>query len=124
MPANSTYAGNYVFGDEFSDNSSITSFSGFSFVDPQLQDDFLGVARPSSESPPLLADTAFDLGGFDPEADDMDGQVQNGITDSGSDHDSSDPVIWGVLTPLDVGPISYAPPDETGYGRTVSDHEP
>ncbi|MEL7448906.1 MAG: chondroitinase-B domain-containing protein [Pseudomonadota bacterium] len=114
MPASSTYAGNYVYGQEFSDNSSITSFSGFSFVDAQLEDDGLGIARPSLVSPSLLADATVDLEGFDPVEDDMDGQERVGATNSGADHDSNQPVTVGVLTPLDVGPISYTPPATPG----------
>ncbi len=114
MPSNSTYAGNYVFGEEFSDNSAITSFEGFNVIDAQLQQDGLGVARGSINSPALLADTGFNLGNFEPVVDDMDGQLRVGATDSGADHQSIDPVTIGLLSPLDVGPMNYTPPATPG----------
>ena len=125
MPKNSTYAGNYVDGVEFSDNSSITSFSGFTVLDPALEEDALGISRPTAaNAAALAAEMGVDYESFAPVSDDMDGDTREASTLSGADHISSTPAIKGLLTAQDVGPINYRPDFSVGYIGRVDVNNP
>ena len=115
MPADSVYAGNYVEGPAFSDDSGITSFTGFTQRTIDLQDDSEGIARPTpAEYLLLAADTSADISPFNDIVDDIDGQTRSGAQTSGADENSNNAAVYGLLNPSDVGPINYSISDATG----------
>lgn len=114
LPANSTYSGNYVFGQSFSDEPSITSVSGFFDGDIAMTEDSLGVSRPTDAVNVVADSTAF-IGTFATIIDDMDGDTRQGNTQSGSDHISTPAATKGLITSGDVGPMNYRPDFSQGY---------
>lgn len=114
LPTSSIYAGNYVFGQTFSDDDSVTSLAGFSFVDPLLSADISGLYRPTDSSADLSADSSADIGSYTLPTQDMDGQTRSTLTVSGSDEISTETLdakdMRGLLTADLVGPLSYTPP--------------
>lgn len=113
LPTNSVFSSNYVFGSSLSDDSSVTTISGFEFIDPQLEHDEQALFRPSENSPSLSADTDTDLGTFALPNKDFDGQIRTANTIAGADEvltsvpNTND--LRGVLSPQLVGPLSYTP---------------
>lgn len=121
LPANSTFAGNYIDGQSFSDEADLTSAAGFIQQDAMLEVDSLGIARPTAATATALAaEQAVNIGSFNNVNDDMDGQDRPIITTSGSDHISTEPAIRGLLSSGDVGPINYTPDFSQGYVQRVS----
>ncbi|MGJ8691692.1 MAG: VCBS domain-containing protein [Thalassotalea sp.] len=116
MPTNSTYDGNYVFGEELSDNED--SYTGFTFVDAMLEKGSDGLYRPSLSSPSLTA-AVVDTGDFDLPTIDMDGQTRSSITTAGADETLADTVLLAPLTSDDVGPKSYRPTPGKVYVQKV-----
>ena len=114
LPANSSFAGNYVFGQSFSDESSIDSASGFFDGDIAMSEDSLGVSRPTNLTA-VAADGAANIGSFAAISDDMDGDTRTATSQSGSDHSASTAAIKGLITADDVGPINYRPDFSQGY---------
>jgi len=119
LPANSSYSGNYVFGQSFSDEPSISSAAGFLDGDIAMTEDGLGVSRPA-DAVSVAADGAADIGTFAAISDDMDGDTRPGSTQSGSDHVSTDAATKGLITSGDVGPINYRPDFSQGYVGRVA----
>lgn len=113
MPNNSTFAANYVFGAALSDNG-ITSINGFSFINPQFEQDADMLMRPSDNSPVLDADTVANIGEYSLPLLDMDGQSRSDLTIAGADETLDQTLVAtsvrGVLRPDLVGPLSYSPP--------------
>ncbi|MDU0111880.1 chondroitinase-B domain-containing protein [Psychrosphaera aquimarina] len=122
MPSNSTFAGNYIFGQAFSDNDDVTegNTTGFTFVDVMLGIGTDGLNRPSTNSPDLTANSTTDVGAFTLPTIDMDGQIRSAATTSGADEVSSDTVTLAPLTSDDVGPINYRPTPGKIYVEKVS----
>ncbi|MGB5355024.1 MAG: chondroitinase-B domain-containing protein, partial [Woeseia sp.] len=118
LPANSSYSGNYVFGQSFSDDPGLTSANGFLDSDIAMTDDGLRVARPA-DAVSVAADSAPGIGAFAAISDDMDGDTRTGNTQSGSDHISTLAATKGLITSADVGPINYRPDFSQGYVRRV-----
>ncbi|MFK7886799.1 MAG: chondroitinase-B domain-containing protein [Gammaproteobacteria bacterium] len=114
LPANSSYAGNYVFGQAFSDEASITAANGFADGDIAMTEDNLGISRPA-DAMSVAADSAANIGAFASVGDDLDGDTRSGDTQSGSDHIPTTTVTTGLLTSADVGPINYRPDFSRGY---------
>ena len=115
LPTNSTYAGNYYDASEFSDDDGFIMATGFTARDPQLEEDGIGVLRPDASSSVDLSAALVSIGAFDAIEDDMDGQTRSNATVSGADEDVTGEIFYGVLTPSDVGPLSYMPPESQGY---------
>jgi len=116
LPAASTFEGNYVEGQSFSDDVDLTSTPGFNTDAIALAKDFFGLSRPdASNSSALSAAQGVDIGGFATISDDLDGQARPTDTQSGADHISADPAIKGLLAPDDVGPMSFRPNYSQGY---------
>ena len=84
--------------------------TGFTARDPQLEEDGIGVLRPDASSSVDLSAALVSIGAFDAIEDDMDGQTRSNATVSGADEDVTGEIFYGVLTPSDVGPLSYMPP--------------
>lgn len=128
LPTTPVFAGNIVHGQTFSDDSSVDSISGFTFIDPMLTkgDDLL--ARPSSDSPDLSADLSATLGDFALPTYDMDGQVRSVTTLSGADDTlvevPSATNLRGVLTPDLVGPLSYTVTPSTPNIQVIAINNP
>lgn len=114
LPANSSYSGNYVFGQSFSDEASITSASGFIDGDIAMAEDGLGVSRPT-DAVSVAADGAPNIGLFAAISDDMDGDMRLGNTQSGSDDIPTAAATKGLITSGDVGPMNYRPDFSQGY---------
>jgi len=110
LPADSVYAGNYVEGSAFSDDPNITSFTGFTQTNIDLEDDAQGIARPTaSAASALVADLSADISPFNAIGYDIDGQVRSGSTTSGADENNSSTPLYGLLAPENVGPLNYRP---------------
>jgi poly(beta-D-mannuronate) lyase len=124
LPGNSVYAGNYVFGQTFSDDDAITTIGGITFVDPNLTADSEGLFRPTAASPDLRADTSASIGTYTLPSKDMDGQTRTNNTLSGADEILSQTLaatdMRGLLTPDLVGPLSFTPPSTTPYIAEVA----
>jgi poly(beta-D-mannuronate) lyase len=118
LPVNSSYSGNYVFGQSFSDESSISSASGFLDADIAMTEDGLGISRPG-DAVSVAADSAADIGTFAAISDDMDGDTRPSDTQSGSDHISIPAATKGLIASGDVGPINYRPDFSQGFVRRV-----
>ena len=116
MPANSVFDGNYVFGEELSDNED--SYTGFTFVDAMLEKGSDGLYRPSNSSPTLTA-AVVDTGDFDLPSIDMDGQTRSATTLSGADESLASATTLAPLTSADVGPKSYRPTPGKVYVEKV-----
>lgn len=114
LPINSSYSGNYVFGQSFSDDPGLTSANGFLDGDIAMTEDGLGVSRPT-DAVSVAADSAANIGSFAAISDDMDGDARTGNTQSGSDHIPSAAATKGLITSGDVGPINYRPDFSQGY---------
>lgn len=114
LPANSSYSGNYVFGQSFSDESGLTSASGFLDGDIAMAQDGLGVSRPTNAIS-VAADGTPNIGSFAAISDDMDGDIRLVSTQSGSDQILTPTAIKGLITSGDVGPINYRPDFSQGY---------
>ena len=118
LPSNSNFVGNYVFGQSFSDEASVSALNGFTFADPALEASFGNAAselmRPSSNSPALSAEPSPTIGEFSLPSVDMDGQTRTDATLSGADENLSQsldaPALRGVLSADLVGPLSYNAP--------------
>jgi poly(beta-D-mannuronate) lyase len=123
LPTNAVFSGNYVYGQSFADEDSVNSIEGFSFVNPMLTQDSVGVSRPSVDSD-LLADTAPSIGNFSLPIFDMDGQTRSQSTLSGADDTSSEQLqlteLRGVLSASLVGPLSYIPPSTNPHVGLVT----
>ena len=119
LPANSSYAGNYVFGQSFSDVSNITSANGFTNGDIAMTEDSLAVSRPTN-AVSVAADVSANIGTFAAITDDMDGNTRQVNTQSGSDHVSTLAQTKGLLTSNDVGPINYRPDFSQGYVQRIN----
>lgn len=123
LPENSIYAGNYVYGAEFSDDDAVTTIDGVSFVNPMLSADSKGLHRPTSGSPDLNADMNASVGDYTLPSKDMDGQTRSDNTLSGADEILSDSLaateLRGLLTPELVGPLSFTPPSTTPHINKV-----
>lgn len=124
LPLSSIYAGNYIYGQTFSDDDSVDSLDGFTWVDPVLVQDDAGIYRPSESSPDLSAVTTADTGDYSLPSKDMDGQNRSDQSVSGADESSEEEVaqteVRGVLTAALVGPLSYTPPATTPYIQEVN----
>jgi len=122
MPSDSTFAGNYVFGQEFSDNDDVNEANtvGLSFVDAKLEAGSDGLYRPSSNSPDLTANKTADIANFTLPTIDMDGQTRSDVTTSGADEVLSETVTLEPLTIDDVGPLNYRPVAGKVYVEKVS----
>lgn len=118
MPANSVFSGNYIFGQSFSDNDSLTSYSGLTVTDPEMTKDDVGLYRPSN-SMNLTATTNVDTGSFNLPTIDMDGQTRTSSTTSGADESLTSETILAPLTSEDVGPINYRPTRGKVYVQKV-----
>lgn len=123
MPINSEFAGNYVYGQGFSDSDDVTSLQGVSFVEPMLEADASGIYRITENSPDLSADTSANVGDYALPVKDMDGQTRSDSTTSGADEISEELLslnnLRGVLTPSLIGPLSYTPPSSPRYINPV-----
>ncbi|MBO1256065.1 polysaccharide lyase 6 family protein [Alteromonas sp. 5E99-2] len=110
----SVISGNIVFGARLTDSSSITNIEGFTFSDPELVEDSLGVFRPSLDNSSLIANLGVDTGNFELPSLDMDGQTRTQRTFIGADEVLTEvPSVTnrrGVLDASLVGPISYEAP--------------
>ena len=123
LPANSSYSGNYVFGQSFSDDPGLTSASGFLEGDIAMTEDGLGVSRPA-DAVSVAADPAANTGSFAAISDDMDGDTRLANTQSGSDHIAIAAATKGLITSGDVGPINYRPDFSQGYVGRVAIVDP
>ncbi len=119
LPANSSYSGNYVFGQSFSDDPGLASAPGFLDGDIAMTEDGLGVSRPT-DAVSVAADPAANIGSFAAISDDMDGDTRLAATQSGSDQVPTPAAIKGLLTSGDVGPINYRPDFSQGYVGRVA----
>lgn len=120
LPANSTFAGNYVYGQSFSDNSNVTeSTSGFTFADVMLEKAVDNLFRPTDNSADMVADTAVDTGDFQLPDLDMDGHTRMPNSRAGADVISTSNSIYGPLSSSDVGPKNYRPVEGKKYVQTV-----
>lgn len=109
IPTGSVFAGNYVYGDSFSDDSSVTSITGFTFIDPLLVEGSDGISRPSFNSS-ALSGGSNNFGTFAAIDVDMDGQTRKTTNpDSGADEVTSGDITKEPLTSNDVGPKNYRP---------------
>ena len=108
MPSSSIFAGNYVYGQSFSDDNGLTAYSGISFVDPELNKDSDGLYRPGADVN-LAADSNADTGSFTLPSIDMDGQTRSTATTSGADEILATDITMQPLTADDVGPKNYRP---------------
>ncbi|WP_111977837.1 chondroitinase-B domain-containing protein [Algibacillus agarilyticus] len=115
LPTNSVYAGNLVFGQAFSDDSSVTSLPGMTFADAKLVKGDSGLFRPSAESPDLSADLTANTGSFSLPTVDMDGDTRSATTTIGADETTTAQPVRGPLTAALVGPINYTPPSITPH---------
>jgi poly(beta-D-mannuronate) lyase len=128
LPTNAVFAGNVVHGETFSDDSSVSSISGFTFVDPALSKGNDSLARPSANSPDLSADLSANVGDFALPSADMDGQTRSVTTLAGAD-DTLDGMptvtnLRGVLTPELVGPLSYTVSPSTPKIQVITINNP
>ncbi|EWH09996.1 leucyl-tRNA synthetase class Ia [Catenovulum agarivorans DS-2] len=119
MPANSTFDGNYVFGQAFSDDDSLTSVTGITMLDVELEKAADGLYRPSDKSP-VLAAAVVNLGDFNPPTIDMDGQTRSNSTTAGADEALTASNQLAPLTAADVGPKNYRPTPGKVYVDKVS----
>ena len=114
LPTNPVFSGNYVYGETFSDDETVTSLTGFTIINPALTYDSKGIARPTQTSPNLAADLAASVGQFDLPSTDMDGQTRTANTQSGADENLDEMLeetaLRGLLAPELVGPLSYIAP--------------
>ena len=119
LPENSVIAGNYVYGQSFSDDEDMTSITGMTFINPMLSAGSDGIYRPTANSATLTADKNADTGDYTLPTTDMDGQTRSNPTISGADEILTQELalvdLRGVLTPNLVGPLSYTPPVSTPY---------
>lgn len=117
LPTNFVSSGNIVHGSQLSDDSSVTSIGGLSFVDAMLSEDTQGIARPSANSPNLASDLTANTGSFTKPEFDMDGQTRLEATLSGADGVTTVPAtainLRGLLSKELVGPLTYTPPQTT-----------
>ncbi len=110
LPADSVYAGNYVEGSAFSDDPEIGSFQGFIQTNIDLQDDPLGIARPTDSSAQnLQADTEVNIAPFDAIETDIDGIRRGRSPTSGASEANFGPTQFSLLDFNDVGPVNYRP---------------
>lgn len=122
MPANSTFAGNYVFGQTFSDNDAITldNTPGFTFADIQMEDRGDGIYNLTDSTPDITADSSADLGEFSLPTVDIDGYTRAGTTESGAlQRFLIDTAIAVELEIDDVGPKNYRPTPGRIYVESV-----
>jgi poly(beta-D-mannuronate) lyase len=108
MPASSTFDGNYVYGELFSDKDGFTSYSGLTILDAKLAKASDGLYRPSADSPVLTA-AVVDTGDFTLPTTDMDGQTRSGTTLSGADEVLATTITRSPLTLNHIGPKNYRP---------------
>lgn len=122
MPSNSTFAGNYIFGQGFSDNDDVTeaNTSGFDYVDVMLEKSSDGIYRTTANTPDITADLTVDTGDFTLPTTDIDGQPRSGTTPSGANEDIADTASLTPLTSSDVGPKSYRPTPGKIYVQSVT----
>lgn len=124
LPNNASYLGNYVYGQEFSDDPSVASLAGMLFLDPMLSADVNGVYRVTSNSATLTADLTADTGDFNLPTNDMDGEVRSSMTSSGADEmlsqDLSLTEVRGLLSPDLVGPLNYTPPASSPHVEVIT----
>lgn len=118
IPANSTFDGNYVDGQAFSDQASLTSATGFFTVNAELAKADDGLYRPSSNSPNLNA-AIVNTGDFSLPTTDMDGQTRSVTTTSGADETLSETIKHKPLNPNEVGPKNYRPAPGKIYVKKV-----
>lgn len=129
MPTNSVFSGNYVYGQSFADDDSVTIIDGFSFIDPKLAKDSAGVSRPDANSAELTANMSPYIGNYSLPNLDMDGQTRSMETLSGADEViEAQPQLAdlrGLLSPELVGPLSYAPPRTSPHVGlvTIANHD-
>ncbi|WP_245623393.1 chondroitinase-B domain-containing protein [Catenovulum maritimum] len=119
MPAGSTFDGNYVYGQAFSDQDSLTSVTGFAELDAELEKANDGLYRPSTNSPSLTA-AVVNTGSFTLPTIDMDGQTRSSVTASGADEILADTNLLAPLTSADVGPKNYRPTPGKIYVEKVN----
>ncbi len=119
MPAGSTFDGNYIHGQKFSDQDSLTSVTGFAMVNAELAKGNDGLYRPTVNSPSLTA-AVVNLGSFTSPAIDMDGQTRSSVTTSGADEALDQTILLAPLTPADVGPKNYRPTPGKVYVEKVA----
>jgi poly(beta-D-mannuronate) lyase len=124
LPENSVIAGNYVFGQSFSDDEDTASITGMTFIDPVLSAGTDGIYRPTASSAALTADLTAGTGSYTLPTTDMDGQTRSNATLSGADEILTQELVLtelrGVLSPSLVGPLSYTPPVSTPYIAQVT----
>jgi len=122
MPADSTFAGNYVFGQEFSDNDDVieATTTGFTFTDVMLEKGDDDLYRPSANSPALNADLTADIASFTLPTIDMDGQTRSAATTSGADEVLTEISTLAPLSSADVGPLNYRPTAGKQYIEKVT----
>ncbi|MER2490728.1 chondroitinase-B domain-containing protein [Catenovulum sediminis] len=121
MPANSTYDGNYVFGQSLTDQDTLTAISGFVEVDAELEKSTDGLYRPTTNSPSLTA-AIINTGDFTMPTSDMDGQPRSAAVAlrAGADEISSDAMLLAPKSPADVGPKNYRPTPGKIYVENVN----
>ncbi|MBU2881712.1 VCBS domain-containing protein [Psychrosphaera sp. B3R10] len=122
MPSSSTFAGNYVFGQGFSDNDDVTeaNTSGFNYVDVMFERGADTIYRSSSNTPDIFADLNVDTGDFSLPTTDIDGQPRSGSTPSGANEDIADTASLTPLSSADVGPKGYRPTPGKVYVQSVN----
>lgn len=124
MPNNSSYSGNYIFGQSLADDDDLTSVDGFTFADPMLSADANGLYRPTVDSANLSADLSAETGDYSLPSKDMDGETRSNNTLSGADERLDQALVVtdvrGLLTPELVGPLSYTAPVGTPYIAQVA----
>lgn len=127
MPSDSVYVGNYIFGQDFSDNSDVTegNTTGFDFIDAMLEKASDNLYRVGSNSPNLTANITSDIGDFTLPVIDMDGQTRSNTTSSGADEVLSSSATLTPLSSNDVGPKNYRPTSGKMYVEkvTITNHD-
>jgi poly(beta-D-mannuronate) lyase len=109
MPENSVIQGNVFYGQSYADSDSVSDVSGITWLDVDLEEDSLGIDRPTDDSSADLAVAAYENTDFESIDMDMDGQTRSTTTLTGSDEIATTTTTLGVLNRYDVGPISYTP---------------
>jgi poly(beta-D-mannuronate) lyase len=119
MPENSVIQGNVFYGQSFADSDSLTSVSGITWLDAELEEDSLGIDRPTDSNSASLEVDAYSNSDFDTISIDMDGQTRSSTTLTGSDEIATATTTLGILNRYDVGPMNYTPEATTPHVQEV-----
>lgn len=122
LPSNSIFEGNYVFGDSFSDDNSVTiaNTSGFDFVDLMFEYNNDNLFRATTDTPDITAALPTDIGSFELPTTDVDGLQRLSSTTSGASTLITDASSLTPLSVSEVGPKNYRPTPGQNFVELVN----